>query len=330
MTPVDEAFLPVSGLAVPRFAGVATMMRLPLRSLADPGGAEIGVLGVPWDGGTTNRPGARHGPRAVRDASTMIRPVNGATAAAPFHTARIADLGDVAVDPTDGRATLARIEEAVRAAGVVPLVVGGDHLTSLPVLRALAADGPLGMVHFDAHTDLFEGYFGGGALTHGMPFRRAVEEGLLDPARVIQIGIRGTSYDGHDRAFAREHGVRVVPIEELRDRGPAVVMEEARAVVGDAACYLSFDVDAIDPSQAPGTGTPEVGGIEVFEAQRMVRALEGVDLIGADLVEVSPPFDVGGLTAWTGASVLFEIACVLAGAAARRLGRAPVTCAVFE
>lgn len=333
MEPVDPAFLPVSGLEVPRFAGVATMMRLPLRSLADPGGAEIGVIGVPWDAGTTNRPGARHGPRAVRDASTMIRMVNGATSAAPFHTARIADLGDVAVNPADLGETMERITGAVgalKAAGVVPLVVGGDHLTSLPVLRALATNAPLGMIHFDAHTDLFEGYFGGARLTHGTPFRRAVEEGLIDPERVIQIGVRGTTYDGEDRAFAREAGIRVVAIEALRERGVANVMAEARAVIGDAPAYLSFDIDVIDPSQAPGTGTPEVGGITTFEAQRMVRALEGCDLLGADLVEVSPPFDVGGLTAWAGASILFEIACVLAAASARRLGRAPVTCAALE
>lgn len=332
MRAVDEAFLPVSGLEVPRFAGVATMMRLPLRSIADPGAAEIGVIGVPWDGGTTNRPGARHGPRAVRDASTMVRTVNAATAAAPFHTARFADLGDVAVDPNDLARTVERITRAVaelHVAGVAPLTVGGDHLTSLPVLRALAADGPLGMVHLDAHTDLFRGYFGGQGLTHGTPFRVAVEEGLLDPARVIQIGIRGTSYDGHDREFARAHGIRVVTIEELRDRGAAPVMEEARARVGDGPTYLSFDIDVIDPSQAPGTGTPEVGGVDVLTAQGMVRALEGLDLVGADLVEVSPPFDLGGLTAWAGASMLFEIACVLATATARRLGREPVGCAAF-
>ncbi len=213
---------------------------------------------------------------------------------------------------------------ALRAAGVVPLAVGGDHLTSLPVLRALAGDRPLGMVHFDAHTDLFAGYFGGAHLTHGTPFRRAVEEGLLEPTRVIQIGVRGTTYDGEDRVFARSVGVRVVPIEELRERGWPDVVAEARAVVGERPTYLSFDIDAIDPSQAPGTGTPEVGGITMHEAQRMVRALEGVDFVGADLVEVSPPFDVAGLTAWAGASILFEIACVLATATARRLGRAPV------
>ena len=325
----DPAFLPPSGFDLPRYAGVATMMRLPLRSVEAPGGAELGFLGVPWDGGTTNRPGARHGPRAVRDASTMIRTVNQATAAAPFHTAACADLGDVAVNPADLEATLASVEAAVRAAaaaGVLPVVVGGDHLTSLPVLRALAQDGPLGMVHFDAHTDLFDAYFGGARLTHGTPFRRAVEEGLIDPARVVQIGVRGTTYDGEDRAFAARAGVRVVPIEELRARGPADVAAEARGILGQGPAYLSFDVDTIDPAQAPGTGTPEVGGIDVADAQLMLRALDGLDLHGADLVEVSPPFDLGGLTAWVAASLLFEIACVMAPVVARRRGRDPVLC----
>ncbi len=329
MTPVDPAYLPVSALEVPRFAGIATCMRLPLRDRAAPAGAEIGVFGVPWDGGTTNRPGARHGPRALRDASTMIRHVNQATRAAPFHTARCADFGDATVNLTDVAHTLELVEgqaAALKAAGVVPLMMGGDHLMSLPMLRAMARGGPLGFVHFDAHTDLFDSYFGGVRYTHGTPFRRAVEEGLLDPARMIQIGIRGTSYDGEDRAFAVERGIRIVPIEEFRARGPADVMAEARDILGHAPAYLSFDIDAIDPALAPGTGTPEIGGFTTFEAQQMVRALDGADIVAGDLVEVAPPFDPSGVTAWIGASILFEILCVSATAAARRLGRAPVIC----
>ena len=330
MRPQDPDHLPPSTSELPRYAGVPTFMRLPHRTIEAPGATEIGLIGVPWDGGTTNRPGARHGPRAVRDASTMLRMVNQATAAAPFHTAACADLGDVAASPFDiGEAIDAMTARhgAIRAANIRPLAVGGDHTISLPALRAAGADGAVGMVHFDAHTDLFDGYFGGGRYTHGTPFRRAIEEGVLDPARTVQIGIRGTSYGGDDRAFAREHGVRIVPIEEWRARGPADVMAEAREIVGDAPVHLSFDIDAIDPSQAPGTGTPEVGGIGVGEAQEALRMLDGLDLIGADLVEVSPPFDVGGVTAWAAASLLFEILCVLAPAAARAKGREPVLCA---
>lgn len=329
MIPVDPAYLPVSAMEVPRFAGIATVMRLPLRRLDAPEGAEIGFLGVPWDSGTTNRPGARHGPRALRDASTMIRMVNQATRAAPFHTACCADFGDATVNLTDVGHTLQLVEAqaaALRDAGVAPLMLGGDHLMSLPMLRAMAKDGPLGFIQFDAHTDLNDSYFGGVRYTHGTPFRRAVEEGLLDPARMIQIGIRGTTYDGSDRAFAKAHGIRIVPIEEFHARGAADVMAEARAILGTGRTYLTFDIDGIDPAFAPGTGTPEIGGFSPYDAQAMVRALDGVDLVAGDLVEVAPPFDPSGTTAWIGASVLFEILCVTATAVARRKGRDPVIC----
>jgi guanidinopropionase len=332
MIPIDPAYLPVSAFEVPRFAGIATVMRLPLRRPEDPQGAEIGFLGVPWDSGTTNRPGARHAPRALRDASTMIRMVNQATRIAPFHTARTADFGDAAVNLTDVAHTLALVEAqfaTLSAGGVTPLMLGGDHLLSLPVLRAMAKDGPLGFVHFDAHTDLFNSYFGGQCYTHGTPFRRAVEEGLLDPARMIQIGIRGTTYDGEDRAFAAAHGIRIVPIEEFRARGAADVMVEAREILGSGRTYLSFDIDGIDPGFAPGTGTPEIGGFTPFEAQEMLRALDGTDIVAADLVEVSPPFDPSGVTAWIGASILFEILCITASAVARRAGRTQVLCSAI-
>lgn len=325
MDPVDPAFLPVSGLELPRFAGIPTFMRLPLAGLDS--SVEVGLVGVPWDGGTTNRPGARHGPRALRDASTMMRMVNQATAVAPFHTVRCADLGDVSPNPASLEDTLRRVESFygdLAAAGIVPLTAGGDHLTSLPVLRALARSGPVGMIHFDSHTDLNDSYFGGQRLTHGTPFRRAIEEKLLDPRRIVQIGIRGTAYSGEDRAYAQTAGVRIMPIEEVLDRGSAAIMAEARAHVGAGPVYVSFDIDGIDPAQAPGTGTPEIGGFSTFAAQQMVRALEGLDIIGADLVEVSPPFDVGGITAYAGASLLFELLCVVAAAVARRKNRAVV------
>lgn len=329
MDAVDPKFLPVSALEVPRFAGVPTFMRLPFvpHDQAKAAGVEIAIAGIPWDGGTTNRPGARHGPRALRDASSMMRWVNQATAVAPFHTARIADVGDVTPNPVGLEDTLARVEAFIgtlATAGATPLIAGGDHLTTLPVLRALARSGPVGMIHFDSHTDLFMDYFGGARYTHGTPFRRAVEEGLLDPRRVVQIGIRGTTYDGEDREFAASVGVRVVTINEVFDRGPKAIVEVARAVAGSGPVYISFDIDAIDPSQAPGTGTPEIGGLTTFMAQEMVRGLMGLDVIGADVVEVSPPFDVGGITAYAGANMLFELVCVMAPAAARRRGRRAV------
>jgi len=313
----DDFFRPVSGFDLPRFAGVPTFMRLPHVPLDHPriGEVEIGLVGAPWDGGTTNRPGPRHGPRQLRDLSTMIRAENGATGVRPFEAARCADLGDVPPNPADLMDSLQRMTDfytRVKAAGIRPLTAGGDHLCTLPILRALAADGPLGLVLFDSHTDLFHSYFGGTMYTHGTPFRRAFEEGLLDPARSVMIGIRGTAYDREDREFAEAQGIRVIPIEEFHARGPEAVIEEARQILGTGPAYLSYDIDFIDPAFAPGTGTPEVGGPTSWQALQVVRLLRGLDIAGADLVEVSPPFDPSGGTAFLGVSVMFEILCIMA------------------
>lgn len=312
----DDFFTPVSGMDLPRFAGVPTFMRLPHVEFDHPRFSEvqIGLIGAPWDSGTTNRPGPRHGPRQLRDASTMIRAQNGITGIRPFEAVRCADLGDVSPNPADIMDSLQRFTEfyqKVKAAGVKPLTAGGDHLVSLPILRALASDGPVGMVHFDSHTDLFHSYFGGQMYTHGTPFRRAVEEGLLDPKRVVQIGIRGTAYDTEDRDFAKSVGIRVIPIEECFARGWPDVMAEARDIVGTKPTYVSYDIDFVDPAFAPGTGTPEIGGPNSFQALEVVRGLQGLNIIGADMVEVSPPFDASGGTAYLGASVMFELLCVM-------------------
>jgi guanidinopropionase len=310
----DPFFQPVSGFDLPRFAGVPTFMRLPHVPPEHEKFAhvDIGLIGVPWDSGTTNRPGPRHGPRALRDASTMIRAEHAVTGVRPFEAAHIADLGDVGPNPADIQETMSRITafyDQVVAAGIRPLTAGGDHLTSLPVLRALAKSGALGMVHFDSHTDLYHSYFGGTLYTHGTPFRRAVEEGLLDPKRVVQIGIRGTQYDREDRDFADSVGIRIIPIEEFHARGVPDVMAEAREIVGQGATYLSYDIDFVDPTFAPGTGTPEVGGPNSYQALQVVRELAGVHIVGADMVEVSPPFDQGGGTAFLAVSIMFEILC---------------------
>jgi len=320
---MSRSYLPVSGLESPRFAGVPTFMRLPL---IDPGGPEagdvaVGFVGVPWDGGTTNRPGARHGPRQLRDLSTMIRRVHPVTNLDPFAAVNCADLGDVPVNPADVQDTLQRVTafyDVLVAAAITPVTAGGDHLVSLPVLRSLARKKPLGMIHFDSHTDLFDDYFGGFKYTHGTPFRRAIEEGLLDPKRIVQIGIRGTMYDGEDIEFARTQGVRIVRIEELMERGIAAVMDEACTIVGAKPTYVSFDIDGIDPSQAPGTGTPEIGGFSTYQAQQMLRKLSGLDIVGCDLVEVSPPFDPSGGTAWVGVSIMFELLCATVPAMVKR------------
>jgi guanidinopropionase len=319
----DPFFRPVSGFELPRFAGVPTFMRLPYVPLDHPriGEVAIGLIGAPWDGGTTNRAGPRHAPRQLRDLSTMIRAQNGATGVRPFALANCADLGDVGPNPADLADTLERFTQyfrRVKAAGIVPLTAGGDHLCTLPILRALAAGGPLGLILFDSHTDLYHSYFGGTLYTHGTPFRRAVEEGLLDPRRVVMIGMRGTTYDAEDRRFADGAGIRVIPVEELFRRGIDDVMAEAHAIVADRPTYVSYDIDFVDPAFAPGTGTPEVGGPNSFQALQVVRALVGVNVIGADLVEVSPPFDPSGATAWLGASLMFELLCVMAEQIARK------------
>lgn len=310
----DTFFHPVSGFDLPRFAGVPTFMRLPHVDLDHPRLAEvsIGLIGVPWDSGTTNRPGPRHGPRQLRDMSTMIRAQHAVTGLRPFEAANCADLGDVPPNPADIMDSMERITafyDKVVAAGIRPLTGGGDHLSSLPILRALAKSGPLGMIHFDSHTDLFDSYFNGTRYTHGTPFRRAVEDGLLDPKRVIQIGIRGTAYDTEDRDFAAAVGIRIVPIEEFFARGVEDVMAEAREIVGSAPTYVSYDIDFVDPAFAPGTGTPEVGGPNSYQALQVARLLAGVNIAGADLVEVSPPFDASGGTAYLGASLMFEMLC---------------------
>ncbi|MEO0913520.1 MAG: agmatinase [Pseudomonadota bacterium] len=314
----DTFFTPVSGFDLPRFAGIPSFMRLPYVPLdhARIDEVDIGLIGVPWDAGTTNRPGPRHGPRQLRDASTMIRAINPASGIAPFAQANCADLGDVPPNPASIEDSLERITgfyADVKARGITPLTAGGDHLCSLPILRGIA-DKPLAMIHFDAHTDLFESYFGGYRYTHGTPFRRAVEEGLLDPKRVVQIGIRGTMYDGEDIEWGRAQGVRIIMIEEFFERGIRDVMREAREIVGDHPTYCSFDIDFVDPAYAPGTGTPEIGGPTGFQAQQVIREMRGTHLIGADLVEVSPPFDQTGGTAWLGVSLMFELLCILAEA----------------
>jgi guanidinopropionase len=318
---------PVSGTVTPRFGDVATFMRLPL--FRNPADVEIGLVGVPWDGGTTNRPGARHGPRQMRDLSTMMRRVHHVTHVAPYELARCGDLGDAPVNPASLDDSLERIEKffaKIHEAGAVPLSAGGDHLITLPIMRAITQNGKgaskkLGLVHFDAHSDTWDTYFGGYKYTHGTPFRRAVEEGLLDPRRTVQIGIRGSLYKREDNDWAVEQGMRVITIEEYFDIGVDRVIGEARRVVGDGPTYVSFDVDGLDPAFAPGTGTPEIGGYTPHEAQRMLRGLRGLDLVGGDVVEVSPPFDMSGNTALVGVTMMWEILCLLAEAVAKRKGR---------
>ncbi|MGA0321091.1 MAG: agmatinase, partial [bacterium] len=303
----------------PRYTGLPTFMRTPYRE--DLEGLDIALVGIPFDGGVTNRTGARHGPREIRNQSSLMRMINQATGINPYELCSIADVGDAWVQkPFELTGALQEIEDffqMVHQSGTVPVSAGGDHSVTLPIFRAIAKDRPLGMVHFDAHCDTGDDYLGS-KFHHGAPFRRAVEEGLLDPQRTIQIGIRGPLNDPDVWKFSEDSGMRVVSIEEFYDSGWRAVMAEARKVVGEGPTYISFDVDGLDPVYAPGTGTPEVGGFTTHEAQQMIRSLRGLQLFGGDVVEVAPPFDPSGTTALVGASIMFEILCVVSESVASR------------
>jgi len=303
----------------PRYTGIPTFMRTRFTQALE--GVDIGLIGVPFDGGVTNRTGARHGPREIRNQSSLMRRINQATQVSPYELARVADVGDAWIkSPFHLESSLDEIEAfftQVHAAGVVPLSAGGDHSITLPIMRAIAKDQPVGMVHFDAHCDTGDDYLGN-RFHHGAPFRRAAEEGLLDPKRTIQIGIRGSVNELDQWQFSHDSGMRVVYMEEFYELGVKGVIEEARRVVGDGPTYVSFDVDGLDPVYAPGTGTPEIGGFTSLEALLMLRGLRGLNLVGGDVVEVAPSFDQTGNTALTGATMMFEILCLLAESFASR------------
>lgn len=278
------------------------------------GGTDIGLVGVPVDAGLSHRPGARYGAQAVRAQSGLIRYINPVTKVIPYDHARVRDLGDV---PVDTLFDLERMNEEifdffrrVRAAGIVPLSVGGDHSVSYPILRALGAGRPLALVHFDAHHDTAPP-LKGTRLHHGAPFRNAIEDGLIDPRRSIQIGIRDP-YQEAAAPFAHDAGLTVLEMPAVEALGPDGVVARIRETVGDLPVYISFDVDALDPAFAPGTGTPVMGGLTMREAMRILQGLAGLPVAGGDVVEVSPPFDPAGVTALAGAQLLFEILCVAA------------------
>jgi len=305
---------PLSGNAMPRFGGLATMMRLPAAD--SPVGLDAAFIGVPFDVGTSHRPGARFGPRAIRAESSLLRPYNMATGAAPFDALQVADLGDVAINTFSIDRSMAIIGDYYRgvlAAGCKPLTMGGDHTIALPILRAVAErHGPVALVHVDAHADVNDEMFGE-RIAHGTPFRRAVEEGLLQCDKVWQIGLRGTGYAADDFDWPRHQGFTIVPAHEIWYRSLTPLMAEVRQRVGHAPCYLSLDIDGIDPSYAGGTGTPEIGGLTVPQALEVIRGCRGLELVGADLVEVAPAYDVSGNTALLAANLLYEMLCVLPG-----------------
>ena len=297
----------------PRFAQPATFMRLP--HVVDSSGLDVAIVGVPFDGGTSYRPGARLAPREIRAQSSLIRPYSYFQKVAPFERLNVADVGDIDAPPVSIEKAYEAIEMrigAIARAGARPLVVGGDHSITLPVLRALAKQhGPLGLVQFDSHIDTWDEYFGG-KYFHGTPFRRAIEEGIIEGGRFIQVGIRGPMYGEADFDFHREHGITTIDIERVKEHGIAWTVEQIRRLVHGPA-YMTFDIDSVDPAFAPGTGTPEVGGLTSHEAQQLVRGLAALTLVGGDIVEVAPLFDgPGQITALLAANLMFEFLCVLA------------------
>ncbi len=303
---------PLGGNEMARFSGPASFMRLPVQASAE--GLDACFVGVPMDIGTSNRPGTRLGPRAIRDESRMLRPFNMGTAAAPFERMQVADIGDVAINtfhlPKTVDIVTAAYTEILRH-DVVPLTLGGDHTLTWPVLRAVAAKhGPVALIHVDAHADTSEAMFGE-PIAHGTPFRRAWEDGLLLNDKVFQIGLRGTGYSRADFDWARQQGWTVVPAEDCWHRSLAPLMADIRARIGAAPVYLSYDIDSLDPAFAPGTGTVEIGGLTTIQALEIVRGCAGLTLVGGDLVEVSPPYDPSGNTALIGANLLYEMLCVL-------------------
>jgi len=309
---------PLGGNQMPRFGGLASMMRLPTQPTAE--GLDACFVGVPFDIGTSNRTGARFGPRQIRAESCLLRPYNMATRAAPFDSLQVADVGDVPINTYNLQDSIGIIEafyDGILAHGCKPMTLGGDHTIALPILRALRKKyGPLGMVHVDAHADINDAMFGE-PIAHGTPFRRAVEEGLLEGRRVVQIGLRGTGYTAEDFDWPRSQGFRVVQAEDCWYRSLAPLMGEVRAQLGPGPVYLSFDIDGIDPAFAPGTGTPEIAGLTVPQALEVIRGCRGLDVVGGDVVEISPPYDLSGNTALLGANLLFEMLCVLPGVSYR-------------
>lgn len=293
-------------------------MRLPQVSTLN--GLDVAVLGIPMDIGTSWRSGTRFGPKQIRAESAMIRPYNMATGAAPFDCLQVADIGDLAINTFSLPESVRIISESyddILAHKVIPVAMGGDHTITLPILRSIARKfGPVALVHVDAHADVNDEMFGEKE-AHGTVFRRAWEEGLIVPEKTYQIGLRGTGYAATDFTEAQGWGFQQFPAHELWGRDLSDLGTEIRRDIGDLPTYVTYDIDSLDPAYAPGTGTPEIGGLTTPQAMQLIRALKGLSIVGCDLVEVSPPYDTSGNTGLTGANLLYELLCVLPGVTAR-------------
>ena len=317
MAPAKE-FAPIDSSVVPRYAGVATFMRAARAEIAKP--LDIALVGVPLDLGATYRSGARQGPSAVREASRLIRQVNPTTRVAPYRLCNIGDVGDAPTHPLSVERSVDLIQafyESIQAVGAAPISIGGDHTVPLPVLRAIAKQRPMGLIQIDSHADTFDEFMGT-KCNHATFVRRAIEEGLLDPKRIVQIGLRGTRYGDDDINYGYGAGIRMIPMDEYEEMGRAAVIAEIKRVVGEGPTYITIDIDGLDPKDAPGTGVPEPGGIMMRDAQMMLRALTGMDIAGADICEVVPSLDPTGITCINAANLMFELTCLVAVARSKQ------------
>lgn len=311
---------PLDSLQVPRFAGISTFMRLPY--LPDGTDVDIGIVGVPFDF-PTNRGGTRHGPSQVREMSRLIRRFPAGGGESPYDICTIADLGDAPFNPLDAQSAVEGISayfSVLAEKGITPVVCGGDHGVTYFVLRGTVTTNPVGFIQFDAHPDTNDELYGD-RYNHGTLLARGVEEGLIDPKRAVTVGLRGSRFSREDRAFNEKHGMRVIDFDEFEAMGRAAVIDEIKRIVGTGPTYLTFDIDVLDSAYVPGTGSPEPGGLTMRDAQVVLRGLEGLDLVGADMCEVSPPLDPQGITALNGANILFELLCIVAPAVSKRLAK---------
>ncbi len=305
-------FKPLSSMTTPRYAEIATFFRLPIiRDLSE---LDYCFCGVPWDGGTTNRPGARHGPREIRSASSLVRLYHPVSLKSPYDKFNVADIGDCPVNPADLQDSMKKIKNfysEIKESNTIPISIGGDHLISLPILRGIKKDKPLGLFQFDSHSDTWDSYFGDYKYTHGTPFRRAIEEELIDPNKYVILGLRGSLYDPNDLEWAKKQGVTIITIDDYYKIGLEKCIEIIYGKLEGSENYFTFDIDGIDPTFAPGTGTPEVGGFNVRESQVIIRSLNKLKFVGGDVVEVSPPFDANGMTSHVAATIAFEMLCTM-------------------
>ena len=310
--PKNSGFEPLDPTVSPRFAGVATFMRTVSHDIS--GDVDIGLVGVPFDLGVNYRSGARQGPAGVREASRLIRRVHPVSGIKPFEICNVADLGDAPVNPMSKDRSIDMIQrffERIRNAGIVPIAIGGDHTIPLPILRALAKDHPVGVLHFDAHADTLDELCGD-KVNHATFLRRGLEEGLVDPKRVVQLGLRGSRFSEHDIQYGYDVGYTIVTMDEYEEMGRAAAIEKIKSVLDGGPIYLSLDIDGLDPAYAPGTGVPEIGGLLPRDVQVILRSLQGRNFVGADICEVAPCFDPTGITCVTVANLMFEMLCLIA------------------